>query len=364
MNDSTAKNIAQIFRREAQSGNVSYGDAVVIHESNKSRVVMVPFYIARTIGTDLSIKIITYKKATPPTAWLAVEEKSISLNETASRKLLQAIREHLTVADGEGDGDYLLIKLAEGTTNLGEHDPAQVANALTKVLSRRDLITHLKAADLGTELTSALKRSIRIKGLQSAVENLRHNLDSGIDDEATYQQWCQQHSWSFGNSYFPPDQIRQITRSDKIDLLLPTVVGGFRDIVELKRPGMEVLRKDVSHENYYFASEVSKAIGQCHRYLDLLHQAADNGLLDHPEVVAYHPRATIIIGRSNDWDADKLRSLHGLNRRLNSISVMTFDHLLAQGERLLGIFDSEQVPDENDDEFPDLNVLDDPEIPF
>ncbi|MGV7174253.1 hypothetical protein [Xanthomonas axonopodis] len=58
-------------------------------------------------------------------------------------------------------------------------------------------------------------------------------------------------------------------------------------------------------------------------------------MLDHKEVVAYHPRATIVIGRSHDWSAEQQRSLHGLNRRLHGISVMTYDHLLAQGERLL-----------------------------
>ncbi len=39
-----------IVRRQAQSGRASYGDPLVLHESNRTRVVLVPFYISRTHG--------------------------------------------------------------------------------------------------------------------------------------------------------------------------------------------------------------------------------------------------------------------------------------------------------------------------
>jgi hypothetical protein len=139
---------------------------------------------------------------------------------------------------------------------------------------------------------------------------------------------------------------------------LPNVIAGYRDIVELKRPDKDVLLYDPAHKNHYFSAEVSKAIGQCHRYLDILHEAAKHGLLDHKEVVAYHPRATIVIGRSNGWDEEQQRALHGLNRRLHGITVMTYDHLLAQGERLLDMMspgqsrDVEVSSDESDDNIP------------
>jgi len=140
-------------------------------------------------------------------------------------------------------------------------------------------------------------------------------------------------------------------------MLLPTVIAGYRDLVELKRPDMDVLRYDRAHRNYYWSADVSRAIGQCHRYLDILHEVAANGLRDHPEIVAYHPRAIIVIGRSNDWQASQLRALHGLNHRLTSVTVMTYDQLLAQGERLLSIVAPDnsaptEYPGEWDDDIP------------
>lgn len=173
--------------------------------------------------------------------------------------------------------------------------------------------------------------------MQVAVAELRENLDREENDEHVYQQWCQNHSWAFGSAYVVNDEVRNITASDNLDLLLPTVIAGYRDLVELKRPDMSVLRYDSAHRNHYWSSDVSKAIGQCHRYLDVLHEVAASGLRDHPEIVAYHPRAIIVIGRSNQWRDAELRALYGLNHRLSSVTVMTYDQLLAQGERLLSI---------------------------
>ena len=46
------------------------------------------------------------------------------------------------------------------------------------------------------------------------------------------------------------DDVREISAGDTIDLLLPTVISGYRDIVELKRPDGKVLLYDNAHKNY------------------------------------------------------------------------------------------------------------------
>lgn len=336
---------------------MSFGNTLLLHESSRSRVVFVPFYIPHSDHTELAAKIITYVKQPPPMDWAVVDDKSISLAESATRKLLHALRSHLAVAEENEDGNFLLIRVSEGAANLGAHDPAKVATALTKVLGQDEILAHLQDLELTTELASALRGAIRLSEMRAAVNELRTALDEGNDAEATYQSWCEKHSWAFGNAYVVRDEVREISPGDHLDLLLPNVIAGYRDVVELKRPGMEVLRWDEKHKNYYFASEVSRAIGQCHRYLDVLHEEATHGLRDHPEIVAYHPRASIVIGRSKDWPEDKLRALHGLNRRLSGVSIMTYDHLLAQGERLIGLFATTHAP--NSSELPPIDWGDD-----
>jgi hypothetical protein len=241
---------------------------------------------------------------------------------------------------------------------LGSHDPTKVAQALTKVLSQPEILKHLDKTELSSSLLDAMRGAIRLTEMRTAVAALRQSLLDGECGEPVYQTWCENHSWAFGNAYVVRDEVRNISTGDKLDLLLPTVIAGYRDIIELKRPDMPVLLFDEAHRNYYFASEVSKAIGQCHRYLDILHEEAANGLRDHPEIVACHPRAIIVIGRSSDWDEVKLKALHGLNRRLSGIMVMTYDQLLSQGERLvemLGPTDIECPPVEEATEWPDFD---------
>ena len=339
--------IGRIRRREARSGRVSYGDPVVLYESSRRRVVMVPFYVPRSSGrNDLAVKLVSYAKGDQEMDWIFHEEKSLSLNEEAGRRLLNALRQHLAVAREGDDGDYIAIRLSEGVASFGDTDPVAVARALTGVLATPEIASHLASTELTCELTSALHGAVRLNELRSAVAALGQHLSAGMGDEQTYQKWCEQHCWAFGNAYVIRDDVRSISTGDTLDLLLPNVLSGYRDIVELKRPDKPVLFPDSSHRNYYFSADVSKAIGQCHRYLDVLHEEAAKGLRDYPEIVAYHPRAKIVIGRSHDWEPEQNRALHGLNSRLHGITIITYDHLLAQGERLLALLTVDVGTDE------------------
>lgn len=346
----TDEDLTGIHRRQARSGRVSYADPVILHDSSRSRVVMVPFFIYHSDHTELAVKLVTYKKSPPPNDWSIVEEKSISLQEGPARKLLAALRAHLAVAAERADGEYIALRISEGKAQIGEHDPSVVAGALSSALSQPGIVEHLREVELGRELVSALRGAIRLSEMRSAISELRELLESVQQEEQIYQHWCEEHSWAFGNAYVMRDEVREIAPGDKLDMLLPMVISGYREIVELKRPDMTVLQRDERHRNYYFSAEVSKAIGQCHRYIDVLHQVAAKGLDDHPEIIAYHPRAIIVIGRSAGWSRDKARALHGLNHRLSGVVVMTYDQLLAQGERLIEILGTEVTSDLNLDE--------------
>jgi hypothetical protein len=326
-----------------------------LNETSKSKLQALGWFIPHSDGrTEFSLKLEGFTKAKDQ-PWIEDKTKTLTLSEAASIQLMRYLQTHLAVATQQAPGEYLLIRVDSGEANLTEHEPQELVGALTRVLSQPELVSHLSTTELSQELANGLRASIRLSEMRSAVAELRRNLDRGEAGEQVYQAWCEDHCWAFGNAYVIRDSVRSISTGDNIDLLLPNVIAGYRDIVELKRPDKEVLLYDAAHKNHYFSADVSKAIGQCHRYLDVLHEAAKNGLLDHKEVVAYHPRATIVIGRSNGWSDEQQKALHGLNRRMHGISVMTYDHLLAQGERLLEVM-SPKVVDEvestEDDDIP------------
>ena len=343
----------RIDRRYASSGQVEYSNPVELHDSSHLRIDLVPFFIERTEADELACKIIRYDKRA---GW---EQTSISLQEPALRKLRNALTSHLLITE-EGSGTYIVLR-ADGTVS-DEPDLSvdQVARAIEELLQTEGIGDCLSDIDLGAELVHALKTDIRLRELREAVSTLANHLREGAADESLYQSWCERHSWAFGNAYVVNDQVRAISASDKIDLLLPRNLGGFRDLIELKRPDKQILIWDQAHKSWHWSADVSRAIGQCHRYLDVLHSEVGlSGLRDAPDVIAYHPRATIVIGRSEDWTDEKQRALHGLNRRLADISVISYDHLLAQARRTLALVESPEpeetiiVPSEPDWDFED-----------
>ncbi len=328
---------AEINKRMAGSGRVDYGEPVELHDTSASRIEMVPFFIPRSHGTELAVKLIHTDKRS---GWTT---KEISVPGAAAKRLLEALGSHLVVADEE-QGQYVVVR-ADGVAGTEGLSVEELASAVEQLLSADAAVAeHLVHHDLGAELLHALRTDLRLRELRNAVAELTNHLREGEHSESTYQRWCEEHSWAFGNAYVVNDELRAISASDQVDLLLPRHLGGFRDLIELKRPDMAVLRWDDSHQNWYWSAEASKAIGQCHRYLDVLHQDVGDGhLRDSPDVIAYHPRATIVIGRSDDWPHDQQKALHGLNRRLADMSVITYDHLLQQARRTLELV---EAPDE------------------
>mgnify|MGYP000108181957 CR=1 FL=1 len=324
-----------IERKAAASGHVDYASPIILSENSKTRVSAIPFFIPHSDHSELSLKIQTMKKANPPLSWIEVEEKSITLSEEATQKLAAELPKYCAVAGEDSAGDYVVVRMSDGYTDIANLNPEVAVSALISALEQEDIAAHLKGVELSDGLTRALRYSVRLGEMKAAMLELRNLLDSGMNDERCYQKWCEEHPWAFGNNFVVNDEIRNITTQDQVDILVPRLLAGFRDIIELKRPDMEVLHYDDAHRDYYFSSDVSKALGQCHRYLDVFTEAANKGLIGNEHIVAYHPEATIVMGRMIGWSEGKGKALHGLNARLSGISIITYDHLLAQGESLI-----------------------------
>lgn len=340
--------------------NIELGEATILHTSSQSEISMIPFFIKHSDPTkerDLHIKITKSRKV----SGRAIPEHEINFNESSLILFRDKLNTLLQLKKISENGNFLLVRLGdEQQVDLSGLDSADVAKALVSVLENDDIITHIDAIDFSDDLAFAFRNTIRIKSLIKAMDELEVALgtESG---EQFYQDWCERNGWIFGNQYVMKDSERRISRNDNVDFLATSVLSGFRDIIEIKKPTFTVLNYDQSHDSFYFTSEVSKAIGQCHRYLDVFAEEAVAGLRDNREIVAYHPRATIIVGRSNDWDEQQHRALHGLNSRMNGISVLTYDHLLLQGRRLIEMLQNKPYENVIDELGP---FDDDSDLPF
>jgi hypothetical protein len=52
--------VRRIHWRTAASGRVGHSDPIILHGSSRSKIVFVPFYIHRSHGTELSVRIQGY----------------------------------------------------------------------------------------------------------------------------------------------------------------------------------------------------------------------------------------------------------------------------------------------------------------
>lgn len=331
--DNQSQNASIVNRKSSAKKNVEYIDPIVLSENTKTKVVLRGWYIRHSNHTEFKAKIESLAK--PELGWIEVPEKTINLSGEATAKLAAELPKCLAISKEEDPGEYLTIKLSDGTANLEQLDPEHVVSGLLEVLNQEGVSQHLNGKELGPELAKALRYSVRLTEMKTAMLELRGLLDGGVTLEKEYQAWCEKYPWAFGNQFVVNDSIRDIGIHDQVDMLVPRIMAGFRDIIELKRPDMEIMKYDNTHRDYFFSREASMAIGQCHRYLDKFSEAARYGLDDARHVVAYHPEATIVMGRMSGWDDEKVKALHGLNSRLAGIRLITYDHLLAQGENLV-----------------------------
>jgi hypothetical protein len=298
---------------------------VVLRDSSRSRIEANAWYVPRSSGeTDTNLKLTLVRKGTDA----GTSEITLKPDEVA---LLHEVTHEFLGLAGEREGGYVVIPIAADV----RLDASETARRLVSVLREPGVMDGLAAMDLSADVAGALHGAARITELRGAVAELREHLTAGRTLESVYQDWCDRHCWAFGNVYVARDEVRHIAVGDQVDLLVRSSANGLRDAIELKRPSMKVIVWDKTHRSWYWSRDVAAAIGQCHRYLDTLHGELQALMRDHPDIVAYHPRAIIVVGRSAEWAEDQQRALHGLNARLHSITVMTYDHLLAQAEAVL-----------------------------
>lgn len=126
---------------------------------------------------------------------------------------------------------------------------------------------------------------------------------------------------------------------DKRPDFLLVDTNGYIDILEIKKPDVQVLTKQASYRNNYVpVREFAGAIQQIEKYifcltslekskksvLDKLSNLLPNGIV--PEVV--NPQGILILGRSKNFNAQQKRDFELIKRQYKNIAdIMTYDDL-------------------------------------
>ena len=347
------------FKKKAKSGKTSYSAPIVLRENTKTKIEAIPHFFDRRGTEVLTISIKKYFFDDHSRRMEVDEKSSFSLNPEETELLTSGLAELRSLLGAAPDQNYINIPLDGDNFEIPSARKQEVVSSLIRAVTNPELSEALIAHSPSDDLVRIMKTGIRVAEMRSATWEFEEMLADTTLTEHDYQKWFDRHYWVFGNAYIAKDDIRRISRSDDVDMLLQQTASGLRDIIELKRPNFPVLKRDDDRKQYYFSPQASQAIGQCDRYLNIFAQEARQGLIDRQDIVAHHPRAIVVIGRSKDWDAEKRKALHSLNSRMHGISIMTFDHVLHQAHQMLKIAGDDarkrldgQGLDDFDDEIP------------
>lgn len=213
---------------------------------------------------------------------------------------------------------------------------AQQIRALFSVPNRRGLIRFILENDvIPDELAAGLRQARRTHALRE----FKRMLDKDLREEP-WQQWFQTNSWVLGSQFVRILDERSIDTRHISDFLMEAY-DGFLDVVEIKRPegNLNFWSAVLDHGNYVPSSDLTKAITQASRYIFEVEREANSiKFLERVGgVKTVKPRCVLVFGRSNEWNEKQTEAYRILNASFHSLTILTYDHVLARACRISGI---------------------------
>jgi hypothetical protein len=216
-----------------------------------------------------------------------------------------------------------------------KEDAVQI-RALFSLPNKQDLVSFILENDvIPDELTAGLSLARRVRSVRKFEKMLTENLL-----ENSWQKWFQENSWVLGSQFVRILDERYIDTQHIADFLMEAY-DGFLDVVEIKRPGggLSFWTPILDHSNYVPSSELIKSITQASRYIFEIEREANSVkfLQRIGGVKTVKPRCVLVFGRSNDWNAEQTEAYRILNASFNSLTILTYDHVLSRAKRICGI---------------------------
>ena len=236
---------------------------------------------------------------------------------------------------------------------------------LARILSTPDLVDHLSVSDRKVvqeflpqfihEMDFSLRSTSNIafakEGLGATqtiyldkiVEEYEKKLKTK-STENTWQQLLQKHILILLHAYVAVIEKQSIDLDGKYPDFMLVDPYGYIDIYEIKKPQTGILQYDKSRNNYYWSSEVSKALSQVENYIDSTSrhrlELADKIRKKFDlQVKIVRPRGFVIVGMRSQLKSEKMQEdFRILNDSLKNIDIILYDDLLENLKAMLGRF--------------------------
>jgi len=234
--------------------------------------------------------------------------------------------------------------------------PSYAAGTLAELLEQPDIIKKLGAEDIDKlhefipDYLSKIPGTLRAKKklavvyesldagrkvyLEKIVEEFRKKLNAGGTSESTWQKFLSEYILVLRNSYGEVLEKESVSLSGKYPDFMLIDPYSYLDIFEIKKPATNILKYDNSRNNYYWDTELSKAISQVENYLYQVQRnssALVEDIKKHKglDISIVRPRGYIVAGVRTQLTKTKMADdFRILNDSLKNIDVIFYDDLL------------------------------------
>jgi hypothetical protein len=235
-------------------------------------------------------------------------------------------------------GDLALLLKENILSGLSTDDK----NALNKFLP--DYI-----AQEASSAVNLLKASTQIKTLKQIVADLRTEI-KGNRSEPWWQDYIHKNILIIQQGYIHAIEKMNISIGNtKFPDFSLITHDGFLDILEIKRPNTELIQFDKSRNNYYWDSEISRAIIQVENYIENVLKFSDavrTYIKDNfkIELKVVRPRGIILAGDSSIFTQQKQKDdFRLLSQATKNITFLTYDELATRLENYIGVLEKHSV---------------------
>lgn len=313
-----------------EDGRISFGKHMLEHLRKKFaakfRWILTPSIDSITISYGVA-RVRTSKAFMARLNGESYERTRDIKNDIVSRRLASAFPSHFTSANTS----------------------VYVPNTLAKVVSK-DIVSKLSSQDrdainafLPDYLASESAKSVSALKASAEIESLRGLADSfetamgQQKSEAWWQSFIKANILLIQQGYIKAiEKMNTAIGNTKFPDFLLVTHDNYLDILEIKKPSTELLKHDASRNNYFWDSEVSKAVVQVENYISNITLHADNVrtyILDTYKIdlKIVRPRGIILVGDAGTLTSQKQRDdLRLLSQGLKNINIVTYDELLTR----------------------------------
>lgn len=207
----------------------------------------------------------------------------------------------------------------------------------------RFLPNYVSSESVGT--VNKLKATAQIETLKGLAADLEKEIPAN-HPESWWQTYVKANILLMQQGYIKAIEKMNVAIGDmKFPDFLLVTHDNYLDVLEIKKPNTPILKADESRGNYYFDTEMSKAIIQTENYLNYIGKQQDalrTYLKDHHdiEIRAVRPRGIILAGDSRSLRLSKEQDDFRLwSQGIKNVIFLTYDELLTRLQNYISVLE-------------------------